>query len=270
MDVMIVGANAKAFKYVNNALNTIMHDSKIYALSKDECDVTNLEKLLLVHKQINPDLIINLSAYTNTYAPDTDKSEYAKCYKINAIGPKNIALVSRKPIIHISTNYVYKNGKDLYKESDVGFIGPETAYGMHKWIGEEYLRRLSVRHFILRTQWLFDKSEENFLSKLIAGRLQNQGLDDLSYGIPTSYKTLGRLIALTANAIKSDTIKAGIYAAVNSGDRITTWQLAQRIGQGNLHRKQNSDRIISIPLDNSKIKLALQTDIEEYTKAINE
>jgi dTDP-4-dehydrorhamnose reductase len=266
---MIVGAGARAFKYVDKELRQTNTD--IYALSREECDVTDLEKLFMVTKQIDPQVVINLSAYTNTYAPETDKSEYAKCYKINAIGPKNLALVTKRPIIHISTNYVYKNGLDTYKESDVQFIGPESSYGMHKLIGEEYLRRLSSRHFILRTQWLFGKGEQNFLSKLTTGELNSQELDDTSYGIPTSYGTLAKLIRACTEAIIGNTLEAGIYNAVNSGSAITIHQLAQKIGAGHLHKIKKNDtinRVISVPLNNQKIKDSLKIEIPTYLECI--
>jgi dTDP-4-dehydrorhamnose reductase len=269
--ILITGANSKTYKHLRPLLQQL-EGVDLFELTRDDCDISDIVKLSHAHDKISPDLIINLAAYTNTYAPDQSSKARIACYKTNAIGPKNLAMVTGKPIIHISTNYVFSNDKQLfsdkceyYREHDDQFLGPETTYGMHKLIGEYNLKLFSSNYYILRTQWLFDKKEDNFLSKLIAGKLREADLDDCSYGIPTSYKTLADIIFLfTQRLINNGIIQKGIYNAVNSGAPITTYQLAKILNQKDHNRVVNSNRIISVPLSNRKLQDTFDINIPNY------
>lgn len=269
--IMVTGAGSKTYKYLKPLLDQL-ENVQTFGVSREDCDIADVAKLSKVYDQISPDLVINLAAYVNTYAPDQDPKEHIKCYKVNAIGPKNLAMLSDKPIIHISTNYVFSNNKQLfsdepqfYGEYDDQFLGPDTAYGMHKLIGENNLKIHSNNYYILRTQWLFEKGEDNFLSKLIGGKLKEANLDDLSYGIPTSYKTLSQIIFLFAQRLtKSGTAPVGIYNSVNSGTPITIYQLAKILNQHTHNRVLNTNRYISIPLSNKKVKDIFEVSIPNY------
>jgi len=270
--ILITGANSKAYKYLKSFIESL-EGVKVFALGRQECDVADSLVVSKVHDQISPDLVINLSAYTDTYMPDQDPKEHIKCYKVNALGPKNLAMATNSPIIHISTNYVFSSKKQLfaeqpqfYTEHDDQFLGPETAYGMHKLIGENNLRLNSRKYYILRTQWLFEKGEDNFLSKLIDGKIKEANLDDISYGIPTSYKTLSEIIFLFSDMlIKGGIVQKGIYNAVNSGSPITIYQLAKILGQQNHKRILTPNRVLSIPLSNNKLYSELDIRIPTYT-----
>jgi dTDP-4-dehydrorhamnose reductase len=270
--IMITGAGSRTYKHLKPLLDQL-ENVQSFGVSREDCDISDVTKLSKVHDQISPDLIINLAAYTNTYAPDQDPKEHIKCYKTNAIGPKNLAMITDKPIIHISTNYVFSNNKQLFSESpqfygeyDEQFLGPDTAYGMHKLIGENNLITHSRDYYILRTQWLFEKGEDNFISKLVDNKLKEANLDDLSYGIPTSYKTLSQLIFLFAQRRTGNgSAPRGIYNAVNSGTPTTIYQLAKKLGQNNQNRTFNNNRYISIPLSNKKIQDIMEVNIPVYT-----
>jgi dTDP-4-dehydrorhamnose reductase len=270
--ILITGANSKTYRHLKPLLEQL-EGVQLCELTREDCDISDIVKLSHVHDRFSPDLIINLAAYVNSYAPDQGSKARIACYKANAIGPKNLAMVTGKPIIHLSTNYVFSSMKSTFAESpqfyteyDDQFLGPETTYGMHKLIGEYNLKLFSSNYYILRTQWLFDKQEDNFLSKLIAGKLQNCDLDDLSYGIPTSYKTLSDIIFLfVQRIINNSMIQKGIYNAVNSGAPITVYQLAKILNQKNHNRILNTNRIISVPLSNRKLQDTFDINIPNYT-----
>lgn len=273
--ILITGANSRTYKHLRPLLQQL-EGVQLFELTRSDCDISDIVKLSHVNDKISPDLIINLAAYVNTYAPQIDSKEHVKCYKANAIGPKNLAMVSGKPIIHISSNYVFSNNKQLfsdypqyYTEYDDQFLGPDTVYGMHKLIGEHNLKIHSTNYYILRTQWLFHKEEDNFLSKLIGGKLKEANLDDLSYGIPTSYTTLADIIFLfTQRLINNGIIQRGIYNAVNSGTPITVYQLGKILGQRNHNRTLDTKRIISIPLSNKKLQDTFEINIPHYASML--
>ncbi len=98
-----------------------------------------------------PDVVVNCAAYT---AVDNCETDPEGAYKVNAIGPRNLAIACNKltaKLIHVSTDYVF-NGEmrnTPWRESDI--VDPQSVYGASKLLGEEYVRTFCRHHFILRT-----------------------------------------------------------------------------------------------------------------------
>ena len=92
-------------------------------------------------------------------------------FKVNAIGPRNLALACEKVnarLIHISTDYVFPgtaNGGVALDECAVP--APISAYGQTKLLGEQYVERFCRRHFIVRTAWLYSSYGKNFVKTMI-------------------------------------------------------------------------------------------------------
>ena len=87
MKILITGANGMLAKAVKNEFE----EHELICTDVAELDITNLEAVKEFVVNTNPDLIINCAAYT---AVDKAEEQEELAYKINAIGPKNLAIAS--------------------------------------------------------------------------------------------------------------------------------------------------------------------------------
>ena len=179
-------------------------------------DITKVEEVMAMCQTTKPDVIINCAAATNV---DGCEKEVDMAYKINAIGPRNLAIAAEAigaKMIHISTDYVFTgNGTRPYTEFDEP--APISAYGRTKYEGEKFVREFSTRYFILRTAWLYGEGK-NFVRTMLA---LAETHDELSVvcdqlGTPTSAKELAKMIHYL-----EPTDNYGIFHATCEGD--TNW-----------------------------------------------
>lgn len=100
------------------------------------------------------DLVIHPAAYTNV---DGCARDPELAYRVNGLGTKYVALACRRlgaPLVYISTNEVFAgDAARPYTEYDAP--GPVNAYGRSKWAGEQVVRELLDRFYIVRVAWLF-------------------------------------------------------------------------------------------------------------------
>ena len=83
-------------------------------------DITSIDAVTKFAAEVKPYAIINCAAYT---AVDKQEKDIDLSYKINAIGPRNLAIAAtqnKARIVHISTDYVFEgNGTKPYIEFDI-------------------------------------------------------------------------------------------------------------------------------------------------------
>ncbi len=215
MKILITGANGMLAQSVKNRLS----NHEIICTDVKELDITNENQVIQKIAEIEPQYIINCAAYT---AVDKAEENYDLAYKINSIGPKNLAIASKKTgaiLIHISTDYVF--GGDLgldkaYIETDSK--NPVTVYGKTKLSGETEIINNTDRYYIFRTAWLYGDGN-NFVRTML--KLGNSK-DEISvvsdqYGSPTNADDLADIIS----QVIEKKIPFGIYHTTNLG--FTTW-----------------------------------------------
>ena len=142
-----------------------------------------------------PDAIVHCAAYTNV---DKAESEPEICANVNGMGTLNMvraALSVGAKMVFISTDYVFPGtGDQPYKVDDP--YGPQNVYGMSKVQGEDAVRSLMTRFFILRTSWVFGKNGRNFVRTML--RLGHEKKEirvvDDQIGSPTYTQDLARVI----------------------------------------------------------------------------
>lgn len=213
--IIITGANGQLGRAMNTALagNT---DVELINTDVGELDITRVDEVLKLVREIKPYAIVNCAAHT---AVDKCETDWDNAYRINAIGPRNLSIAATDAgakLIHISTDYVFDGeAKSPYTEFDKP--NPQGAYGKTKLAGEDMVRQFSDRFFIFRTAWLYGDGK-NFVKTML--RLSEER-DEVSVvydqvGSPTSAKEL-------ANAIVSQmfTDNYGLFHATCEGD--TNW-----------------------------------------------
>ena len=160
----------------------------------DQVDITKSDELIAYIRDINPYAVVNCAAYTNV---DGCEKNEDLAMKINAIGPRNLAVAAREvgaKLVHISTDYVFPgNGTSPYKEFDA--TSPKSAYGRTKLAGENFVKDFSDKYFMIRTAWLYGDGK-NFVKTMLALSEKHDtiGVVDDQLGNPTSASELARAI----------------------------------------------------------------------------
>ncbi|MEJ8553413.1 dTDP-4-dehydrorhamnose reductase [Tepidibacter sp. Z1-5] len=221
MKILVTGSKGQL------GIDVVNHLSRYYevvGLDKDDLDITNLESVLNCINEVNPDVIINCAAYTNV---DGCEENQDLAYKINGIGARNLAIASNKndiKLVHISTDFVFDGETDsVYTEFDNS--NPLSVYGKSKKAGEDFIKKMSSKYFILRTAWLYGKNGNNFVKTMLRLAETNDTLKivDDQVGTPTFTEDLVEVIAMV---IKTE--KYGTYHVSNDG-KCSWYDFAKKI-----------------------------------------
>lgn len=216
MKILITGSNGMLAKAV---INKFKNDNELILTDVNELNITDQNAVLSFVKEKNPDIIINCAAYT---AVDNAESNFELADKINANGPKNLAIAcnnTNATLVHISTDYVFNGNLNVtlsYKETDIP--DPVTAYGKTKLHGEEEIINNCTKYYIFRTAWLYGEGK-NFVRTMINLGKEREEVNVVSdqHGSPTYTEDLASIIYQSL----SKKIDYGIYHATNEG--FTTW-----------------------------------------------
>ena len=160
-----------------------------------------------------PDVIVHCAAYTNV---DRAESEPEICAAVNGMGTMNMvraALSVNAKMVYISTDYVFPGtGEKPWEPEDE--YGPQNVYGMSKVQGENAVRSLMTRFFILRTSWVFGLNGRNFVRTMLRLGRERSSVRVVcdQVGSPTY---TGDLAPLICQMIQTD--RYGVYHATNEG-----------------------------------------------------
>ncbi len=131
-----------------------------------DCDLTDLDRLRLLVRQIGPSVIVNAAAYT---AVDRAEAEPELAMRINGEAPGVLGQEAARLgalLVHYSTDYVFDGTKQApYVESDP--TGPLGVYGRSKLAGEEAIRAAGCKSVIFRTSWVFGARGGNFVKTIL-------------------------------------------------------------------------------------------------------
>jgi dTDP-4-dehydrorhamnose reductase len=143
-------------------LDEIYFNAVIEYADSSKLNITNLNEVINFITRFKPDAIINCAAYTNV---DKCESDLDNAFKVNALGARNLAIAAEKigaKLLHVSTDYVFNGeGNVPFKEYDNP--QPVSVYGKTKLMGEQYVRELCSKYYIVRTSWLYGKFGDNFV-----------------------------------------------------------------------------------------------------------
>lgn len=181
-----------------------------------ELDITNQDAVNSFVKANNIDAIINCAAYTAVDKAEEDKEV---AYKINVIGPENLAKTGCK-VVHVSTDYVFDGtGHKPYQPSDD--THPVSVYGRTKLAGENAVLTNASVAVVIRTAWLYSPYGNNFIKTM-----QRLGREKTSInvvcdqiGTPTYAADLAQAIVAIIPQMNEN--NSGIYHYTNEG--VCSW-----------------------------------------------
>ncbi|WP_055069575.1 dTDP-4-dehydrorhamnose reductase [Clostridium massiliamazoniense] len=210
-------------------------NSELIGLDIDELDITKLDDVRNIIGNHNPDVVINCAAATNV---DGCESNEDLAFKINALGPRNLAMVSEEvgaKFVQVSTDYVFSGeGNTPLKEYEL--TAPTSVYGKTKLLGEKYVREFSSKYFIVRTAWLYGYKGKNFVYTMMRLGKEKESINVVNdqRGNPTNANDLAyHIIKLI------ETEEYGIYHCTGQGE-CTWYEFAKEImNLGGLNCKVN-------------------------------
>ena len=141
-------------------------DVSVCYVDIDTVDISDIDAVRALFKEHGFNAVINCAAFTNVNACETERD---LAFKANALGPRNLAIACEEnnaKLIHVSTDYVFAGDADKpYVEYDL--CNPQSVYGKTKHLGEEYIKQLCSKYFIVRTAWLYGYYGKNFVKTMM-------------------------------------------------------------------------------------------------------
>jgi dTDP-4-dehydrorhamnose reductase len=230
MTTAVIGASGQIGtdlpKYLRGEVVSICHS---------EMELTDSDSIRACLNRIQPKVVINAAAY---HLVDKAEDTIDDAMAVNALGPARLARWCEEngaTLVHFSTDYVFGDGGDGLPGSSAESVSPsprnefdlatpDSVYAASKFSGENLVRAICARSFVIRTCGLYGVAatqgagKGNFVETML--RLGRER-DELSVVndqccTPTATRDLA---AATAELIETD--KFGLYHATNSG--ATTW-----------------------------------------------
>ncbi len=289
--ILLTGVNGQ----VGHALKTRLLQHELFALSREQLDLSKIHDIRRVVREIKPDLIINPAAYT---AVDKAETEPELAYAINATAPHILAEEAARlnaAFIHFSTDYVFDGTKKSpYLEDDA--VNPVCVYGKSKLAGEDAIRQASLPHLILRTSWVYGAYGKNFLKTILRLASEQKDLHIVAdqFGAPTTSESIAEAAVKLVNVWQPELEnQTGVYHFTNTGS--TSWhgfacEIINEYNRLAISRnwpalKVNIDTVIAITtenyptlalrpansrLDNTKLKQMFNVELPSWQQGLQQ
>ncbi len=220
MKILLIGANGQ----LGSDLCIALQENDLTALTDKDIDITDIDSVFEACSKYKPQIVINTAAYVRV---DDCEDNIDLAYKVNALGARNVAVAAQKAgavLAHLSTDYVFgEDEKRMVPYTEFDPPAPISVYGHSKLAGENYVRHLCSRYFIVRTSALFGVAGSmgkggNFIETMIKMAQEKDELRVVNDQVfsPTYAKDLANEIALLI-----DTKYYGIFHITNSG--VCSW-----------------------------------------------
>lgn len=241
MKVLVIGS----YGMLGQELVRAFGDQEVIAWDREDLDIANQVQVFQKIAELRPDIILNSVAYNAV-----DKAEENKdlAFAVNAEAVKYLTQVSNEVgaiFVHFSTDYVFEGVKrEGYEEGDA--INPQSVYAKSKAKGEEYLREIGGKYYLIRLSRLFGKpgigdgSKKSFVDMILNLAKEKAELEiiDEELSSPTYAPDLAKITKELIN----QKYPFGIYHGANSG-ACTWYELA---GEA-LKLKNISCKLIPVP-----------------------
>ena len=255
INILICGSDGQ----LGRALSEINSKKyRIFLTNRKNLDITDYNLCKKKILAIKPKFIINAAAYTSV---DLAEKNLKIAKKINTIGPKNLAKITKKLdsiLIHISTDYVFDGTKNSkYLETDKP--NPLSVYGKTKLLGENEIIKILKKYLIIRVSWLYGPDHKNFVTNILENGKSQKTLKMVNdqYGMPTYSYDLSKIIWELIEKINNKYLYYGVYHYSAYGKAISRYEFSKAIFEYASNYGYESPRIISqkfINLENSKIR----------------
>lgn len=196
------------------------------AFVSKELDITNQEQVKAKFAELKPAVVFHCAAYTAVdKAEDEDRDLN---WQVNENGTKNVAEAAQAigaTLVYISTDYVFDGTNEDEYQVDAS-TNPKNEYGKAKLAGEEAVKSIMDRYYIIRTSWVFGKYGKNFVYTMLRLAKTHDHLTvvDDQVGRPTWTRTLAEFMLYAID----NQIPYGTYQLSND-DSCTWYEFAREI-----------------------------------------
>jgi dTDP-4-dehydrorhamnose reductase len=151
--VAVTGANGQ----LGTDLCRALHNFDVVPLTHADVEIADMTSVRKALFKLKPVVIINTAGYVRV---DDCEDKQDRAFSVNALGARNVAVVAQElgaRLMHLSTDYVFggegSHQDTPYTEFDVPV--PLNTYGRSMLAGENFVKHLCSRHFIVRTSGLY-------------------------------------------------------------------------------------------------------------------
>ena len=295
MKILLLGKNGQVGWELQRALQPL---GEVIALDRHindqgDCgDVSSFEQINQTIARIQPNIIINATAYT---AVDKAESEQLQNDLINHLAVKNLAEQCQQInalLVHYSTDYVFDGTGDARWQEDDS-IAPVNSYGQAKRDGEIAIEKTGVKFLNFRTSWVYASRGKNFIKTMLMLAKSKEKLTIINdqVGTPTSASLIADVTAqaLRYYLLANDAEKIqllGHYHLVPTG--CTTWyeyaqyifDLAKKQGETLMIKEvlptttdnypTPAKRPLNSRLNNQKIQTNFQLHLPEWQQGVEQ
>jgi dTDP-4-dehydrorhamnose reductase len=212
MKILLTGCTGQVGYELERSLQGV---GEVVAVDRARMDLSDLDQVRDVIRQVRPGLIVNPAAYT---AVDKAESEPELAFRVNAEAPGLMAAEAKllgAAMVHYSTDYVFDGSQAAARVEDDA-TGPLNVYGASKLAGEQAIAAAGIPHLIFRTSWVYGMRGKNFLLtmlRLAKERDELRVVDD-QHGAPTWSRTIADT---TAQVLSQAHAGGGEWWRQNSG-----------------------------------------------------
>ena len=224
LKILLTGSTGQVGYELARSLQAL---GEVVAVDRAVMDLSNLDQVRDVIRQVKPGLIVNPAAYT---AVDKAESEPELAYRVNAEAPGLMAQEAKllgAAMVHYSTDYVFDGSEPAARvENDP--TGPLNVYGASKLAGEQAIAAAGIPHLIFRTSWVYGMRGKNFLLTMLRLAKERDELRVVAdqYGAPTWSRTIADTTAQVLSQARAGGANwwvgnSGVYHLSAQGQ--TTW-----------------------------------------------
>ncbi|MEY8441487.1 dTDP-4-dehydrorhamnose reductase [Lactobacillaceae bacterium 24-114] len=186
------------------------------AFDSHELDITDETMVKQRFDEVDPDVVFHCAAYTAVDKAEDEAKDLN--WSVNETGTKNVAQAAKDhdaTLVYISTDYVF-DGTNTEEYQTTDPTNPKNEYGKAKLAGEEIVKKIMDKYYIIRTSWVFGQYGGNFVYTMLRLAKTHDHLTVVNdqIGRPTWTRTLAEFM-LYAYQHQLD---YGIYQLSNDGE----------------------------------------------------
>lgn len=170
MKVAVIGSNGQLGQDLCAEFDRCGH--QVQRLTHKDIEIRDTKTTRAALGALMPDYVVNTAAMLQV---DQAEDEPELAFAVNALGVRNLARISQDlnfTIVEFGTDYVFDGEKKApYVESDA--TRPLGVYAASKLAGENFVRALAPRHFVIRVCGIYGaapcrgKKGENFVLTML-------------------------------------------------------------------------------------------------------
>jgi dTDP-4-dehydrorhamnose reductase len=216
--ILITGGAGMLAQALRAALKTAMPDAAVLAPARAELDIADAGAVESFFRAHRPGVVFNCAAYTKV---DLAEKEPLVADRTNGQAVGVLAKACRANgarLVHFSTDYVFDGSLRRPMRPDDP-VGPVSAYGRSKLLGEQLLRETPPEKWlIVRTAWLYGTGGPNFVQTMVNAARGGKPLRVVSdqHGSPTYTADLAEA---AVDLVTRDA--HGVWHVTNAGE--TNW-----------------------------------------------